>query len=604
MFLGINLPWKKTPSGDVQIGGAVLSPGRRNIAPRRGVGSYWIAPDTVAAGRTGIARLQAPIGAVGCYLNFQHYGSNPADIAKFGVLPIANATANTGTSAYTLGKFGGAASGVVPAASPETHPVSSRVYAGQLRSDFIAFTAVARTDYPTRGPLLDVAFQVGTRPITAGIFAPIDDVNTPTVLGWNATDTDILAAPASTPMAAYMPTYVWAEWVYAGTRAPVMFAAGDSILDGIGASKIGAGFVQKSAFASGIELYSETVGGRTSYDTWDALRRDLPRFASQVDAVALQAWSPNDEVQGFSVDDVFARYLVEKAWIEAMGISVITVGPVPANGSSGPALVRGKLLGAGVDFFDAGILMATNATLLAWKAGRSDDNIHGNDTGYAELTIGFRQHLSTRVVAPPPTRFVAQSVAQMQSAAGVAGQRCLCLDPLLPAAGVECEWDATAAMWVPIRGQYLVDVGPTVGQAYFAQFTPASTSTVKTKIGTIPKNLVATGRQIYVEAVVEANGAAASFLSFGFNTLTAPTGAGFSGSAASTRVYSRDGAPIINAEGSGAVASTLRQLASGGATSTLAVDFAADVDVYVVVSSPVVGVQYTIRRASVKVGGE
>lgn len=199
---------------------------------------------------------------------------------------------------------------------------------------------------------------------------------------------------------------------------------------------------------------------------------------------------------------------------------------------------------------------------------------------------------------------IVSSVSGLSGISGKDGQRIICFDPSFPSNGVEFEWNSSTSLWLPMKGQYLIDVGPTSAQPYVYQISAASTSTIRQKIGTIPGNLITTGRLIYADAIVETSTSSSSFLTIGFNMTNLPVGTSFATTAASTRVYSRDGGPLVNVEGSQIFGSFLRQLGSGGSTSTISVDLTNNVDVYVVISSPVVGVVYTIRRGYVKVGGE
>lgn len=369
-----------------------------NIAPRRGFGTYWIYSDTPASGNTCVVRLQAPPGAVGAYLHFQHWGANPADVEKAGVLAVANATANTATSAFTPVTFKSAQSGVIPGWIAGKYPSGDKNYAQELVSDYVALSPVARSDFPNRGPLFDVAFKVGARPITAGTYSPTDSGNTPWVVGWTNGSTDLIAAPTPTTMYPYMGTFVWAEWVYSGQRRPVAAAFGDSIFDGISASNILDGYLQNACYSAGVELYSNAVGGRTSFDTWDVMRAELPKIAHKVDAVFMTAWTPNDAVQGYAWDSVWARFLVEKAWVESLGLKALIMGPLPYSGSNIPGLVRSNLIAAGFQFLDIGPVLATNNTLLTWKASYTGDNIHPNSAGYDLLTGILRPWLTTILV--------------------------------------------------------------------------------------------------------------------------------------------------------------------------------------------------------------
>lgn len=370
-----------------------------NSAPRRGFGSYWISSDTLASGRTGIMRLQAPIGAVGGFVNFAHYGSGYADISKAGIATVSAVSDNSATKPYQLLSFSGAPSGVIQPAIPGLYPPGYRVSPKFLRSDYFGLPGIPRTDFPGRGMLFDVAFQVGARSITAGEYSPTDSGNTPWVLGWTNSASDLISVPTPQTMYPYMATFCWVEWVYSGSRSPVLAIYGDSIFDGISASNILDGYMQNSAYSAGIELYSNSCGGRTSFDTWDSMRGELPGLSPKIDAVAICAWTPNDEVQGYSYTTVFARFLKEKSWIESLGIRCIVVGPMPFSGSSTPGLIRDLLVSNGVEFFNAGNLVATNSTFLTWEGSLTNDFIHPNDAGYSVLTEQFRPY-STEIVTP------------------------------------------------------------------------------------------------------------------------------------------------------------------------------------------------------------
>lgn len=383
----------------VSINSSILTPGTRtvNIAKRRGFGSYWLNFDSVTTGRTGVVRVQAPQGVIGCYLNFQHYGDNPADIDKAGILAVPNTSGNTGIRAFQQATFNGSISGVVQPWIAGSYPPSYRYSPNFLRSDFIALSAMSRTDYPNRGPVFDVAFKVGSRAITAGVHSPTDSGNTPWVLGWTNTSTDLIATPVSTTMYQYMATYVWVEWVYSGQRLPLIAAYGDSIFDGLAASAISDGYLQNACFSNGYELYLNAVGGRTTFDTYDALRREIPGLAKDIDGVFLTCWSPNDEINGYSASATFSRYLTEKSWLESMGIKVLTVGPIPFQGSTNPKYIRDRLINTGIEFFDAGIYLSTNSSISAFISGTSNDNIHPNDTGYSILTNALRPWAQDRI---------------------------------------------------------------------------------------------------------------------------------------------------------------------------------------------------------------
>lgn len=369
-----------------------------NSAPRRGYGSYWIGgPDTLPANQTGVVRLQAPAGVIGAYFYFAHYGPSPADIAKAGVAPAAQSTANTATTAYKSLTFNGSAGGTVPGWILGNYPAGDKNSVQFLKSDFVGLTPVARTDFPARGHLFDVAFKCGARGLAGGAYSPTDSGNTPWTLGWTNTATDLIATPSATTMYPYMGTRVWAEWIYAGPRMPVVGAWGDSIFDGVSASSILDGYLQNSCYAAGIELYSNSIGGRTSFDTWDAMRRELPALAPTLDAVILAAWTPNDEVQGYSAASVWSRFLTEKTWIESLGLRCLIMGPLPYSASATPAIIRGNLIAAGFEFFDGGLIVATSSTLITWAAGNSGDNIHPNDVGYNLLSFSLVPWIKARL---------------------------------------------------------------------------------------------------------------------------------------------------------------------------------------------------------------
>lgn len=387
-------------NNDIIFGGSVISKGvkNKNIAPRRGLGTYWLSNAELTPGKTGVVRLQAPNNAIGVYLNFQTYSSAAGDISKAGILPIAAVGDDTGTSTYKPVTFSnGQISGTIPGWIPGNYPPNDKNFAQTLRSDYIGFKSVNRTDFPTRGPLLDVAFKVGPRSIYAGSYDPVNSNYTPWVVGWTNTDTDILTTPSTQTMYPYMATHVWAEWVYAGARKPVIGAWGDSIFDGMSSSAVQNGYIQNACYGNDIELFSNSIGGRTSFDTFDVLRLELPKMVSKLDAVMIAAWSPNDQINGYSTSSVWNRFLIEKDWIESLGLQCLVMGPIPYTGTTSPGTIRNNLIDAGIDFFDGGVVVATSTNLLNWISGYSQDNIHPNVLGHNMLSYSLYPWLSSRI---------------------------------------------------------------------------------------------------------------------------------------------------------------------------------------------------------------
>lgn len=374
-----------------------LGSNRERIAPRRGFGTYWIDIDTLPANQTAVMRLQAPAGVVGAYFYIGHYGPSPADVVKAGVRAAASSAEDTATTAFSPVTFGGAAGGIIPGWILGQYPPGDTNSVQFLKSDYVSVTPIARTDFPKREPLFDFAFKCGARGVSGGAFSTTDNENTPWVLGWANTENDILTTPSATTMYPYIGNRVWVEWVYSGERRPVAAAWGDSIFDGLSASNTVDGYLQNSFYSAGVELYSNSVGGRTSFDTWDAMRRELLGIASKIDAVVLAAWTPNDEVNGYSAASVWQRFLVEKSWVESLGLQCLIMGPMPFNGSAVPAVIRSNLISSGFQFFDAGIIVATSSTLLEWTPEYTSDNVHPNDTGYNLLTTKLRPWITTRL---------------------------------------------------------------------------------------------------------------------------------------------------------------------------------------------------------------
>lgn len=381
--------------------------------PRRGRGSLPIngIPAPLGANYSFILRKPAPkLPVLRARLWIRHYGSvgtgfnAPAIITGVRVSGAAQqaGAAGLGGAWKTVPFVDGAPTMEIPLAKDVKPGIA--ILPSEVCTDWVPLTPVARTDAPeTYGdaPLFDWIVKQGSVPIAGpNITASVPPGLSQFTGGWSNSATDWIATPpSSTPNQGYDASYAWVEYEVA-KPTKIVGIFGHSQMDGQNSSSGSsgeAGFVQRALYALGIEYGTWAQGGRVSSASWEEFWKWAPRY--KFDAVMVPAVSTNDVIYGVDVDAVWSDYIAQREAAQKMGMRVIVIGPVPAPATSTtmPGLVRQRLIDAGHEFFDAGIVVAADSTLAAWGAGMSQDGYHPNDTGIAAIAAALQTWLAGRL---------------------------------------------------------------------------------------------------------------------------------------------------------------------------------------------------------------
>lgn len=402
------------PNGAAVFPDGVLGGFSYRRLPRRGRGSLPSngIPVALQTNRSHIVRKPAPKGAgiLRARVWVRNYSTTGTGFSQPGVITGIKVSATSqqvgaaglGGAWKTVPFVGGASTMQIPLGTDQDPGLA--ILPSEVCTDWVTLTPIARTDDAgTYGddPLFDWIFRTGAvAPSGPNLTNAVTPKLSQFMGGWLNSATDWIAAPpTSSPDQTYDASYIWIEYEVAAASAKSVGIFGDSLMDGENSSggTGEAGYIQRAMYAMGINYSVWAQGGRVSSATFAEF--DKCAFDYGFNAVFLTPVSINDVIRGVNVDTAWADYLKLRSNAMEKGLRVIAVSPMPAPATSTTFSgdIRTRLINAGHEFFDAGLVVAADSTLAAWTSGYSIDGYHPSNTAMSILASALQTWMAGRL---------------------------------------------------------------------------------------------------------------------------------------------------------------------------------------------------------------
>lgn len=373
-----------------------------------------------AAPMTVIEQIPADDAFFGMRLMYLNYKTSTYDINLVKVAPVDTALVDGAGYTHTAVTFGGSSSVTVPAGTSAT---LNACVPGIVISDFIPISSVARADFPTRKPLIQVRTYMlngWSNAIAGGAGGTYDLMMASAAYDsrdWGARSPASDQATTITAGAAYVPVttsqYTHAIPVFYGiTPSASILACGDSLTQGFGATGNVVGWTQRiaalstsytkqltfcnlgtasQAHANSMAMIQALLSQTKTVETVGGVAQTVslkPR------GCAFAAWSPNDSLSSQSVADVcWTNTLKSIDVCQRNGVVPIVWTSPPAAGMSGAAHTIRKTQNSRVLALPDSVIKLDFCSVLANPANvdqllaayNSGDDTHWNDAGYAAV---------------------------------------------------------------------------------------------------------------------------------------------------------------------------------------------------------------------------
>jgi hypothetical protein len=373
-----------------------------------------------AAPMTVIEQIPADDAFFGMRLMYLNYKTSTYDIDVVKVAPVPIALVDGASYTHTAVTFGGSTSVTVPAGTSAT---LNACVPGFVISDFIPISSVARTDFPTRKPLIQVRTYMlngWSNAITGGAGGTYDLMMASAAYDgrdWGARSPASDQATTITAGAAYVPVttsqYTHAIPIFYGiTPAASILACGDSLTQGFGATGNVVGWTQRIAalstsYTKQITFMNMGTASQVHANSMAMVQAFLSQsktvetvggvaqsFSLKPSGCMFAAWSPNDTLSSQAVADVIWGNVLKSIDVCQRNcvVPIVWTSP-PAASMTGAAHTIRKAQNARVLALPDSVLKLDFCTVLADPSNvdqllptyNSGDDTHWNDAGYAAV---------------------------------------------------------------------------------------------------------------------------------------------------------------------------------------------------------------------------